>query len=72
MRAFQLQEIATGRARSFFEPDFAARHGELAERLGGRRVLVIGGAGSIGDEADCMAGRLDQPTRCIDLQTGNR
>jgi FlaA1/EpsC-like NDP-sugar epimerase len=48
MRAPQLQEIATGRARSFFEPDFVARHGELAERLGGRRVLVIGGAGSIG------------------------
>ena len=43
-----LDEIATGRERSLFDADVAARAGELAAAIGGKRVLVLGGAGSIG------------------------
>lgn len=43
-----IQEKVTRRTRSLLADDFA-RHGkELHERLDGKRVLVIGGAGSIG------------------------
>ena len=44
----RLDRIATGRERSLFDADVAARAGELAEGIEGRRVLVLGGAGSIG------------------------
>lgn len=43
-----LTAAVTGRQRSLFADDLAARHAELAEAIGGRRILVIGGAGSIG------------------------
>ncbi|MDY4416319.1 polysaccharide biosynthesis protein [Selenomonas sp.] len=36
------------RSESLFAPDLAAHETELRERIAGRRVLVIGGAGSIG------------------------
>ena len=48
MRPEELSWIATGREESFFAPDIEANGGELARRLGGSRVMVIGGAGSIG------------------------
>jgi FlaA1/EpsC-like NDP-sugar epimerase len=38
----------TGREESLFRADLEANRRELAERIGGRSVLVIGGAGSIG------------------------
>ncbi len=38
----------TGRTASFFAADCAAREAELRDRLEGKRVLVVGGAGSIG------------------------
>lgn len=40
--------VATGHADSRFAADIAARSGQIGEALSGRRVLVIGGAGSIG------------------------
>lgn len=43
-----LQFLATERSRSCFTEDFVARRAELADALTGKRVLVIGGAGSIG------------------------
>jgi FlaA1/EpsC-like NDP-sugar epimerase len=43
-----LISIATGRAESRFAADIAARNEEIHEAFSGRRVLVIGGAGSIG------------------------
>ncbi len=43
-----LAEIATGRRGSLFESDLGRFRNELGERVGGRRILVIGGAGSIG------------------------
>lgn len=43
-----LIRLATGRSRSFFQDDLDERRGLLSAALGGARVLVIGGAGSIG------------------------
>jgi FlaA1/EpsC-like NDP-sugar epimerase len=40
--------LATGHERSRFAADMRARAGELLAAFGGRRVLVVGGAGSIG------------------------
>jgi len=40
--------LATGRDASLFSVDLSLRDDELREKLKGRRVLVIGGAGSIG------------------------
>ncbi len=44
----EVSALATGRRESLIEADIAARRDELTERLRGQRVLVIGGAGSIG------------------------
>jgi len=44
----RLDEIATGRRHSLFDADISARAGDLAGGIEGRRVLVLGGAGSIG------------------------
>ncbi len=43
-----LSALATGRDQSLFQNDIQARHSEIAQALNGARVLVIGGAGSIG------------------------
>jgi FlaA1/EpsC-like NDP-sugar epimerase len=40
--------IATGRDYSLFSPDVAAKTEAIRSTLSGRRVLVVGGAGSIG------------------------
>ena len=41
-------ENITGRKSSMFLPDIEANRAELAHRIEGRRVLVVGGAGTIG------------------------
>ncbi|HLO75852.1 MAG TPA: polysaccharide biosynthesis protein [Magnetospirillum sp.] len=46
-----LQFLATGRTESCFAQDFAACRQELKDALSGKRVLVVGGAGSIGSAA---------------------
>lgn len=43
-----LQFLATGRTTSCFAEDFEACRQDLMDALAGKRVLVIGGAGSIG------------------------
>lgn len=43
-----LDTIATHRRSSLFTPDVNAFRRTLADRIGGRRILVLGGAGSIG------------------------
>jgi FlaA1/EpsC-like NDP-sugar epimerase len=48
MNSTELAQIATGRSHSLFEADVAARRGDIVAALDGARVLVIGGAGSIG------------------------
>lgn len=40
----------TGRPESMFAADLAANRDELADRIRGRRVFVVGGAGSIGSQ----------------------
>lgn len=43
-----LQFLATGRTESCFAEDFSACRKELEDALTGKRILVVGGAGSIG------------------------
>lgn len=43
-----LAVVGTGREASLLAADVVAGHSRLTDRLAGRRVLVIGGAGSIG------------------------
>jgi FlaA1/EpsC-like NDP-sugar epimerase len=43
-----LDKIASGRDRSLFDQDMSARSSELSGQIEGRRVLVVGGAGTIG------------------------
>lgn len=46
-----LAAVATNRARSLFADDIANHKDELAEAFRARRILVVGGAGSIGASA---------------------
>lgn len=43
-----LDTIATNRRSSLFTPDVNTFRSTLADQIGGRRILVLGGAGSIG------------------------
>ena len=53
-----------GRTRPLFDADVSAREAELKERIQGSRILVIGGAGTIGQavvrELFVQAGFPDQ------------
>lgn len=49
--AIDWSEVATGRPSDLFEEDWRTRQGEIEATIGGRRLLVIGGAGSIGSAA---------------------
>lgn len=44
----ELSELVAGRKSDLFLPDLELRRAELCERVRGRRILVIGGGGSIG------------------------
>lgn len=46
--ADELAALATGRSTDLFAADLAVRKAEIRDRFAGRRVLVLGGAGSIG------------------------
>ena len=48
MDVASLSSLATGRSESLFAADVESRREELLPRLGGRRILVVGGSGSIG------------------------
>ncbi|MGB8194352.1 MAG: polysaccharide biosynthesis protein, partial [Chitinophagaceae bacterium] len=43
-----INEKITGRIKSLLADDLAANHSRLSELIGGKSVLVIGGAGTIG------------------------
>jgi FlaA1/EpsC-like NDP-sugar epimerase len=46
--AATLDAVVTGRKHSLFEADFVGCHAAISECIRGRRVMVVGGAGSIG------------------------
>jgi FlaA1/EpsC-like NDP-sugar epimerase len=54
-----LSRVATGRVEPLFDPDLRALDDELRARLDGERVLVIGGAGSIGSATVAELTRYD-------------
>jgi len=43
-----LERAVTGRTRSYFAADLEQRRGDLERAIAGRRLLVVGGGGSIG------------------------
>jgi FlaA1/EpsC-like NDP-sugar epimerase len=48
MDVLSLSHLATGRTESLFADDVESRREELSSRIRGSRVLIVGGAGSIG------------------------
>ena len=48
MSTNELSPLVTQRKEGLFREDVERRRAEITERIGGRRLLVIGGAGSIG------------------------
>jgi FlaA1/EpsC-like NDP-sugar epimerase len=48
MDVASLSSLATGRIESLFSADVQSHHDELLSRIRGSRILVVGGAGSIG------------------------
>lgn len=64
----QLDLAAVGRDTSFFAVDFAAARPQLAEAIGGARVLVVGGGGSIGSATvQLLSGFRPRTLHVIDL-----
>lgn len=51
--------VVTGRSLPLFDADLSIRGSEVCERLAGKRVLVIGGAGSIGAATVAELSRFD-------------
>jgi FlaA1/EpsC-like NDP-sugar epimerase len=45
-----IERAVTGRVGSLFQPDIDARKRDINDRVAGRSILVIGGAGTIGSE----------------------
>ncbi|HDR51081.1 MAG TPA: nucleoside-diphosphate sugar epimerase, partial [Mariniphaga anaerophila] len=43
-----IKTFVTGRQESLLQPDFKRYNKELNQRINGKKVLVIGGAGTIG------------------------
>jgi FlaA1/EpsC-like NDP-sugar epimerase len=63
LTASQLGAIATRRDASMFAADYERRHDEIRQQLDDARVLVIGGAGSIGGSVVRLLSRYD--TACL-------
>jgi FlaA1/EpsC-like NDP-sugar epimerase len=49
-----IDHVVTRRKQSFFRSDLNARSADILAKLRGRRVLVIGGGGSIGSATTCL------------------
>ena len=55
----ELASIATGRSRDFFEEDLRHSHTAIQSSFEGRRVLVLGGAGSIGSSTVSLLSKFN-------------
>ena len=53
-----LDALVTCRTESFFAGDISARSSELRDRISGRRILVVGGGGSIGSATTTLLTRF--------------
>jgi FlaA1/EpsC-like NDP-sugar epimerase len=65
----ELAPLATGRARDFFAEDLSRHWSEIGEQFQDRRVLVLGGAGSIGSSTVDLIAHL--PVACLHVADYN-
>lgn len=69
MTGFDIEDFVrkhmTHRRESLLKPDFARFDGELRERIGGKRILVVGGAGTIGSNYVKAALRFSPAAVCV-------
>ncbi|AZO31537.1 MULTISPECIES: polysaccharide biosynthesis protein [unclassified Mesorhizobium] len=56
--AADLDTLVTGRSESLFANDISASSSKLLDRISGRRILVIGGGGSIGSATTALLTRF--------------
>lgn len=71
-RIARLACAATGREISLFASDMSAQHDALRQAVTGRRILVVGGAGSIGSATIALLAGLDPAgLAVIDLNENN-
>lgn len=67
-----LAEVATGRNGSLFAADIARNRLEIGDAIAGRRILVVGGAGSIGSQVVAeVAARAPAALHVIDQSENN-
>ncbi|CBS91506.1 polysaccharide biosynthesis protein [Azospirillum lipoferum] len=67
-----LAEVATGRSDSLFAADIARNRLEIEDAVAGRRILVVGGAGSIGSQVVTeLAARAPAALHVIDQSENN-
>lgn len=67
-----LAEVATGRSDSLFAADIARHRLEIEDAVTGRRILVVGGAGSIGSQVVAeLAARAPAALHVIDQSENN-
>ncbi len=69
MTRFDIEDFVrkhmTHRPESLLKPDFERFDGELRERIGGKRILVVGGAGTIGSNYVKAALRFSPAAICV-------
>lgn len=71
MHVDELLPLVTGRKADLFEADLQARRAEITDRLAGKRILVIGGAGSIGSATVRLLAELGAETLHVVDQSEN-
>ena len=63
-----LSRLTTGRSTSLFAQDISAHHARLGSAIAGRRILVTGGAGSIGSATiELLLGYAPAAVHVIDI-----
>lgn len=71
MHVDDLLPLVTGRKLDLFDEDLQARRLEISEHLAGKRILVIGGAGSIGSATVRLLAELGAETLHVVDQSEN-
>jgi len=72
IRLIELGKLVTGRERSLFGGDYQRASGRLQEAFSGKRILVVGAAGSIGSSTlRCILDWKPEETLLVDTAENN-